>query len=132
MFKATPCLFAILINFDFIVDVSAEASELIDLLSPTARFLAAKGDTDLVDVTASDSRSIVEAAKSIGDVVLAIPRKIIKVIKRIFTAIYAYWALIFSTIYKFYSSVFAVIGNTGGGIVNFYKELFSIFIGIFI
>lgn len=106
----------------------------MDLLSPSAvQLLKPKSATDLDKFTTEgESKNLIEVAQSIVDIVLAIPKKIVAVIKRIVYAVYAYWALIFRTIYKFIVGVILTIGNTGGGIVNFYKELFSIFWGIFV
>lgn len=94
-----------------------------------AELLTGGGDDE---ASISPSRNLLHVAKSIKDVLLIIPRKIVTVIQRIAYAVYAYWLLVFRTIYRFISGIFNTIGNTGGGIVNFYRELFSIFVGIFV
>lgn len=115
--------------------VTAEASELFALLSPSATtLLQPKLNYELENFTTDEaqSKNLVEVAQSILDIFLAIPRKIVAVIRRIITAVYAYWVLVFRTIYQFIASVIATIANSGGGIINFYRELFAIFVGIFV
>lgn len=79
----------------------------------------------------SKFKSLVEIAKSIKDIILAIPRKIVAIIKRVFTAIYAYWSLVIRTVFKFIYSIISIISNGGVGIVNFFQEFLSIVVGVF-
>lgn len=109
--------------------MAAESLELADLLSPAA-YTKTVSDTELISSSA-ESRSVINLVEDIFDVLLAIPRKIIAFIRRLATAVYSTWVLVFRNIFSFYGGVFTVIAQIVSGIINFYKELFGIYIGVF-
>lgn len=97
-----------------ILGVTAQNSELLDLLSP-ATFVKSVEDRELI--TADTTNGI---SRNKRGLVEHVPKKI-----------YLIGALSFRMIVNFYSAVFSAIGNTGYGIVNFYREVFWIIFGAY-